>query len=331
MKGSFLFTTFDTNYIISLRKLLHIKSSVFLLNFVFSALLLSCNNKGSNGSDEGDKNKEEDSLISIPNIEIKEEPPLIIKYQLDSLIAQEEVDSLFSTYNKKQQEIIFALNRIEPVRVGVGSNLIIPDTLLDNLLEYTPFPLKFNLLDSISKAVLINQRVQAFALYDSGNLIKWGPVSSGKQSTPTPNGLHYGNYKAQRKISTVNPDWILPYYFNFMNFEGVGVHQYLLPGYPASHACVRLYMDDATYIYEWANQWELDPKGRRIVKNGTPFMVFGAYNFEGEYPWLDLVKDPHSQNLNEQELKILVQYRDQYMQDEKNFVIEEDPSQQQEQ
>lgn len=232
------------------------------------------------------------------------------------------MDRFFSTYDLEQRELIFALNRIEDVRVGVGSTLVVPDTLLSDFMQYAPFPQHLNLLDTIPKVVLIHQRIQAFALYENGNLLKWGPVSSGKQSTPTPNGLFYGNYKAKRKVSTVNSDWILPYYFNFMNFEGVGVHQYLLPGFPASHACVRLYMDDAMYIYEWADQWKLDPSGNKIIENGTAFIVIGEYDFVGKVPWLTLAEDPEFENLNKEELLMLRRFLAQYLQDDRNISVE---------
>lgn len=265
-------------------------------------------------------------VIDSLNIEIpeKEVPRLVITYRQDSLKTTQEVDSLYNTYSKEEQRLIFALNRIEQVRVGVGTKLIIPDTLITDYMAYAPLPQELSILDSVPKTVLISQRIQAFGLYENGSLIKWGPISSGKLSTPTPNGLHYGNYKAKRKISTVNSDWILPYYFNFMNFEGVGVHQYLLPGFPASHACVRLDMDDAKYIYDWAKQWELDPTGNEVVKHGTPFMVFGDYSFEEQPPWFNLPADPVVNDLNESELATIEKYVSEYLKDHRNFPDEDE-------
>jgi hypothetical protein len=41
--------------------------------------------------------------------------------------------------------------------------------------------------------------------------------------------------------------------FNIENKLGVGWHS--LPGYPASHSCLRL--EDAKLLYEWADEWQL--------------------------------------------------------------------------
>jgi hypothetical protein len=248
-----------------------------------------------------------------------EELPLFITYHRDSLENTAQVDSFKTRFNELEQEFIFAINRVDAYRLRAGDVLVIPDTLTKNFLDYSPFPQRLEMLDSIPKTVLISRRIQGFALYENGKLLKWGPVSSGKKSTQTPAGLFYGNYKARSKISTVDDSWLMPYYFNFMNFEGVGVHQYSMPGYPASHACVRLRKEDAITIYNWANQWKLDATGQHVEHNGTPFMVFGDYDFAGPVPWLQLVEKPNSNYLNAQELETLSQYVAEYKKDKRNF------------
>jgi hypothetical protein len=249
----------------------------------------------------------------------EKQTPLFITYHLDSIETAASIDSFKLRFTENQQEFIFALNRMDAYRLKPGKMLVIPDTLTTNFMDYSPFPAHLEMLDSIPKAVLISRRIQAFALFEQGGLIHWGPVSSGKKSTPTPAGLFYGNYKALRKISTVNDSWIMPYYFNYMNFEGVGVHQYTMPGYPASHACVRLRKEDAQMIYDWALQWKLDKTGQVILQNGTPFMVYGDYDFEGQVPWLELAQNPNSNYLTAQEMKILKDYTLQYKKDKRNF------------
>lgn len=248
-----------------------------------------------------------------------QELPLMITYHLDSLSSKASVDTFKSRYSKSELEFILALNRIDENYLSAGDLLIIPDTLTANFLDYSPFPARFEMLDSIPKVVLISRRVQGFALYEHGELKHWGPVSSGKKSTPTPAGLFYGNYKALRKISTVDESWILPYYFNFLNFDGVGVHQYAMPGYPGSHACVRLRNEDAKVIYNWADQWQLDGTGQVVQRNGTPFMVFGDFNFDAGLPWLDLADHPNCNFLTAEEMRILKEYTLQYRKDSRNF------------
>lgn len=296
---------------------IEIRISKYFLSFILSTLILSLS------SCKNDIEKEKlpapvvkDTLVIKKEIK---EPEYVMTYHLDSLVNEVQIDSFETNFSTEIKKHIFALNRLDPSRLKVGSKILIPDSLMIDFNKYSPFPKEFEVLESIPKTVLINQRTQGYGLYENGKLVKWGPVSSGKASTPTPNGMHYGNYKAKRKVSTVNKDWLLPYYFNFMNFEGVGVHQYLLPGFPASHACVRLRMDDAQYIYEWAEQWELDKTGGIVEKNGTPFMVFGEYNYEAPFPWQKLEFDPKSNNLTPEEIKIIQKYVEEYKKDERNF------------
>lgn len=300
------------------------------LNYFFFLLLgggillfSSCDKLSSKNSGEPDKRiqpAEPEIMDTLSGHELKEEsvPVPVLKYHLDSISQTSEVDSLKNRFDREQQEIILALNRIDENRLGTGLKIIIPDSVGTDIMMYSPFPESIEILEVMPKAVLVAQRIQAFGLYENGKLIRWGPVSSGKKTSPTPNGLHYGNFKAKRKISNVNSSWILPYYFNFMNFEGVGVHQYALPGYAASHACVRLRLDDARFIYDWARQWKLDETGRKIIRNGTPFMVFGEYDHNTLTPWLDLATDPGANRLLPQEMELVKAYVEDYLMDPRN-------------
>ena len=240
-----------------------------------------------------------------------------ISYTIDSLKTKKEIDSLINSYSEDQLKTILAINRIEKNRLRINRPIVIPDCSSEEFETYSPFPENINFLQCIPKTVLISQRVQAFGLYENGELIKWGPVSTGKKSTKTPNGLNYGNYKAKRKVSTIDESWILPYYFNFMNFEGVGVHQYALPGYPASHGCVRLYMDDAKYIYNWAQMWDVEDA--QIARNGTPFMVFGEYDHSENKPWMSLSQNMKANDFTQEEINTLEGYIQKYQEDPRNF------------
>ncbi|WP_346432340.1 L,D-transpeptidase [Flavobacterium flavipigmentatum] len=86
------------------------------------------------------------------------------------------------------------------------------------------------------------------------------------------------------------------------NKLGVGFHEYELPGYPASHSCLRLLEADAKYLYKWADEWVLADSENVKVK-GTPVLVFGKYNFDTPKPWLQLAKNPKALNISEAEIK----------------------------
>ena len=287
------------------------------LILLFSGIILLIFTACNNNAQEPKKDVPPTQLDTISM-----EPPVFkTTYRLDSIQNKEHLDSLFNDFSEEDVKLVYTLNRIDAYRVKPGAKLIIPDSLVKDLNVYAPFPKLMKPLDSIEKTVIISKRIQAFALYENGNLLHWGPVSTGKQSTGTPSGLYYGNYKAKRKISTIDQSWIMPYYFNFMNFEGIGTHEYTLPGYPASHGCVRMYREDAKMIYDWANMWEL--KSDVIVQNGTPFMVIGEYDYNDIQPWFKLAENGGSNDLNKAEIDTLKVYAQRYKNDPLNFKFED--------
>jgi hypothetical protein len=79
-----------------------------------------------------------------------------------------------------------------------------------------------------------------------------------------------------------------PWYFNFHNTRGLALHQYDLPGYPASHACIRLLERDARWIYEWGEGWTLDAREITVIEPGTPLLIVGQFAFGEPSPWRSL-------------------------------------------
>src|SRR4029450_14166036 len=135
------------------------------------------------------------------------------------------------------------------------------------------------------KAILVHQPMQAFAAYEQGRLVRWGPVSTGRKETPTPDGAFNLTWRARSRRSTDNEDWLLEWYFNFVNARGVSFHLFDLPGYPASHACVRLLLRDAQWLYACVEQWTLDER-RKLAAPGTPVFILGVYPYGAPPPWL---------------------------------------------
>ncbi len=149
---------------------------------------------------------------------------------------------------------LMVLNRADGWKLKHMDTLVFPDTIGKDIGMYSPFPKSVAELQEVKKIVLVSHYAQVFAVYENGERIKWGPVSLGSKFKPTPTGLFAVNWKSKKTRSTINSSWILEWYCNIDNYEGIGIHQYELPGYPASHGCVRMYRDDSNWLYHWTDQ-----------------------------------------------------------------------------
>jgi hypothetical protein len=190
-----------------------------------------------------------------------------------------------SRYTEAQLAVLEALNRADVRHLDRLDALVVPDRWDGGLLDYSPLPPEVPELAPHRKAVIVHQPVQAFGAYEDGRLVRWGPVSSGRREHPTPAGRFHLNWKARGRRSTVNPDWYMEWYFNFHNQRGLALHEYALPGRPASHACVRLLARDARWIFAWGEGWELDTTERKVLAPGTPLWILGEYDFDAPPPW----------------------------------------------
>jgi hypothetical protein len=198
-------------------------------------------------------------------------------------------------------EIAFAVNRTDSTGFEHLDSVIIPDDMSGDLAFYLPFPLDIPYLQDVDKIIFFSYPTQTFAAYERGILNYTGPTNMGRKKDPTPTGLFYTNWKAEQTTSTFNDEWDLHWNFNIENKEGIGWHQYSLPGYPASHSCLRLQEKDAAYLYNWANEWQL--KKDSVVLKGTPVIVFGTYNFEASKPWLLLINNANALAISAEEIQ----------------------------
>ena len=209
----------------------------------------------------------------------------------------QSLSSLRSTLGEPEAAVVLKLNRLDPKHVRKGTRLAVPDGPV-SLMALSPFPQELEICRSLPKLILVSREAQAFGAYESGRLVFWGPTSTGKKSTQTPAGLYHTNWKKQSTRSSVNPAWILPWAFNLDNVEGIAFHEYDLPGYPASHGCVRLLNQDAKWIYEWADTWILSKRDNSLVAYGTPVIIFGDYSYGKETPWSRLTSNPNAASVS---------------------------------
>ena len=217
--------------------------------------------------------------------------PIPLTFHAVQITNARSLSKLKSTLGEQGIDLVLKLNRLDPKHVRKGTALAVPDTPA-SLIALSPFPRELEIGGSLPKLILVSREAQAFGAYESGKLVYWGPTSTGKKSTQTPPGLYHTNWKKKETRSTVNPAWILPWAFNLDNLQGIAFHQYDLPGFPASHGCVRLLNQDAQWIYGWADTWILSKKDNSVVAYGTPVIIFGDYAYGKEAPWKRLPLDP---------------------------------------
>lgn len=244
-----------------------------------------------------------DTTASDPvNSAIQVKPPLSITFHF--VKTTEWINSPdFSDFAKLR--IVAAVNRTDSTHLVHMDSVIVPNDLSGNLPAYLPFPLAVPYLDAVEKIIFFSYPSQTFAAYEHGVQVYTGPVNMGRKSKPTPEGIYYTNWKARHTVSTVNDEWDLYWNFNIQNRQGIGWHQYSLPGYPASHSCLRLQEADARYLYKWANQWTLSSNDTIVLK-GTPVIVFGKYPFGKRRPWWLLVNNADTLQIAPNELQELV-------------------------
>lgn len=188
-------------------------------------------------------------------------------------------DSLFP--DLAQRDIVMRVNRIN-ISLRPGMIIAIPkDLSTATIISVAPFPDKIT--PPGQKEVIVDLNKLAWAAYDpDGNLVHWGPASGGKGYCPDVGEPCYtvsGTFKIFRKqpaqcVSSVFPIEYdggapMPYCMHFYN--GYALHgSYEVPGYNASHGCVRMFINDA----RWLNE-QFTTIGTRVVV--LPYSVSG-YN-----------------------------------------------------
>lgn len=161
--------------------------------------------------------------------------------------------------DETERDIVMRINRVN-IRLHPGMKIAIPSSPHFGLMDFSPFPTQID--PPGEKVIYVSKKYLAFGAYDSnGSLQLWGPISGGKGYCPdtgkycrTPNG----SFSIQSKqgggcVSTKFPvgrgGAPMPYCMFFHG--GFALHgSYEVPGYHASHGCVRMYVNDA----RWLNQ-----------------------------------------------------------------------------
>ena len=92
-----------------------------------------------------------------------------------------------------------------------------------------------------------SQRVK---IYDANGLFAEAPVSTGMPGHPTPQGVFSVIEKDRYHHSNIYSGAPMPF-MQRITWGGVAMHAGVLPGYPASHGCIRMPDDFATKMWGW--------------------------------------------------------------------------------
>jgi lipoprotein-anchoring transpeptidase ErfK/SrfK len=86
---------------------------------------------------------------------------------------------------------------------------------------------------------IVSLHSQRITVYDANGWILRAPVSSGRRERETPPGIFSVIQKDADHHSNLYDDAFMPH-MQRLTWSGIALHGGPLPGYPASHGCVRM-------------------------------------------------------------------------------------------
>src|SRR4051794_38381083 len=106
--------------------------------------------------------------------------------------------------------------------------------------------------------VAISIEKQVLKVYDADGFLAESPVSTGMRGHATPMGVFSVIQKHKYHQSNIYSGAPMPY-MQRITWSGVAMHAGVLPGYPASHGCIRMPMSFAVKMWGWTRM------GARVV------------------------------------------------------------------
>src|SRR5579863_3504156 len=91
---------------------------------------------------------------------------------------------------------------------------------------------------------------QKLRVYDANGLFAESPVSTGMPGHPTPMGVFSVIQKQKFHRSNIYSGAPMPF-MQRITWSGIAMHAGVLPGYPASHGCIRMPAAFAVKMYNW--------------------------------------------------------------------------------
>jgi lipoprotein-anchoring transpeptidase ErfK/SrfK len=125
--------------------------------------------------------------------------------------------------------------------------------------DLKPEPAKdFGVMPKGPLQIVVSIADQHVTLYSNGARVAQGPVSTGVPGRPTPTGVFSIIQKDRFHHSNLYSNAPMPF-MERITWSGVALHEGPLPGYPASHGCIRMTHDFA------ARLWQVARIGVRVI------------------------------------------------------------------
>lgn len=177
-------------------------------------------------------------------------------------------ESLFS--DPREEDTVRRINRMN-IELTRGMTIAIPNDSSISVMEASPFP--HSIEPSPTSRIIFDQSDLAWGAYDpDGKLVKWGPAAGGKNYCPDVGRsckTVMGTFTVYSKrgggcVSSKYPvgkgGAPMPHCMFFHG--GFALHgSTTVPGYNASHGCVRLFNEDA----QWLNQEFVDVGSTKVI------------------------------------------------------------------
>ncbi len=96
---------------------------------------------------------------------------------------------------------------------------------------------------------IVSLHSQRITVYDADGWILRAPVSSGQKGRETPAGIFSVIEKQAEHYSNLYDDAFMPH-MQRLTWSGIALHGGPLPGYPASHGCIRMPYDFAERLFD---------------------------------------------------------------------------------
>lgn len=106
--------------------------------------------------------------------------------------------------------------------------------------------------------IVVSIERQKVTVYDTNGVFAQSPVSTGMKGHSTPMGVFSVIQKHKFHHSNIYSGAPMPY-MQRITWSGVAMHAGVLPGYPASHGCIRMPMAFAVKMWNWTKM------GARVI------------------------------------------------------------------